>query len=473
MEQQKGNSNSEEKNCCIKCEERFAILIDLQKELKEIQEQIMSAIEDSVLDEAVKRGISDHHSHNLVETVNNTLNHVSSEFEKRKSLENELDGLKDQISHNCDENLNLIEELKGNLAVRNEEIRVLKGQLDDLEKRLQSEKKKYTTDLDLLYQEIDQLEKVKESNESLKQQIVQLESSEFYENQLEKEVQTVDAESREELLKKIEELVEANEKLMEENQKLNKKVKSDSVHSLRHTSSASGDLNKKIEELIEINQKLQEENQKLSAPNKLSSEMYKSLECKHRETIRDLQKAHEKEKQDLMNDCGKEKSATQQFLAMPRKAFTTLDRFCSIVLSEGFKVRDFFVKKIILNYFVNRISVLWIYNIFMMLSTKLPFFFISKIFVKSELQVNLSLGQFKGFLFNFWFFVDSRMDSRQTKCSEKHNSSKKYVLTNFFFCCFLVYFIWKTFRLNNNENNLRIKLCDERKNQQIIVRRCS
>lgn len=132
MVQQKADSD-EEKNCCKKCEERFAILIALQTEVKEIQEQIMSAIEESVLDDAVKRGISDHHSHNLAETVNFTLSHISNEFEKRKSLERELDGFKNEMILSSDDNLNVIEELKGVLAVRNDEIRVLKGQLIDLE----------------------------------------------------------------------------------------------------------------------------------------------------------------------------------------------------------------------------------------------------------------------------------------------------------------------------------------------------
>lgn len=93
----------------------------------------MSAIEESVLDDAVKRGLSDHNSHNLVETVNYTLSHISKEFEKRKSLERELDGFKNEMILSSDDNLNVIEELKGTLVVRNDEIRVLKGQLVDLE----------------------------------------------------------------------------------------------------------------------------------------------------------------------------------------------------------------------------------------------------------------------------------------------------------------------------------------------------
>lgn len=133
--QPKEDSN-EEKNCCKKCEERFSILIDLQKELKELQEQIMSAIEESVLDDAFKKGISDHHNHNLVETVNHTLGHISNEFEKRKSLERELDGFKIEAIQSSDENLNVIEELKGTLACRDDEIRVLKDKLVDLEGKI-------------------------------------------------------------------------------------------------------------------------------------------------------------------------------------------------------------------------------------------------------------------------------------------------------------------------------------------------
>lgn len=125
--------SNEEKNCCKKCEERFSILIDLQKELKDVQDQIMSAIEESVLDDAVKKGISNHHSHNLVETVNYTLGHISKEFEKRKSLERELDGFKNEAIQSSDESLNVIEELKGVLAVRDDEILVLKEQIVDLE----------------------------------------------------------------------------------------------------------------------------------------------------------------------------------------------------------------------------------------------------------------------------------------------------------------------------------------------------
>lgn len=93
----------------------------------------MTAVEDSVLDEAAKKGISDNHNQNLIQTVNCTLSQVSNEFEKRKSLEKELDGLKDEINHYDDENQSTIEELKGILVLKNEEIGILKLQLVDLE----------------------------------------------------------------------------------------------------------------------------------------------------------------------------------------------------------------------------------------------------------------------------------------------------------------------------------------------------
>lgn len=80
-----------------------------------------------------------------------------------------------------------------------------------------------------MYLEVDELEKVKESNESLKQQIIVLESSENFEIiQLDKEIQT-EEESTDDLSTKINELMEVNQKLQEENQNLIQKLKSESV----------------------------------------------------------------------------------------------------------------------------------------------------------------------------------------------------------------------------------------------------
>lgn len=72
--------------------------------------------------------------------------------------------------------------------------------------------------------------------------------------------------------------------------------------------------------------------------------MYKNLEFQHRQNIKDLQMAHEKEKQELIKETVKEpvrRKSSQQFSALARKPFSEIDRFCSIVLSEGLKVRTF------------------------------------------------------------------------------------------------------------------------------------
>lgn len=130
--------------------------------------------------------------------------------------------------------------------------------------RLQSENLKYKSDLEQLYQEVEKFEKVKESNDSLKKQIVELESAENYEIvHLEKDVQTEDS-SSEDLNRKTQELSEVNQNLQEENHNLRKESESVRSQSLeRQNQESSEDLHKKIEELTEVNQKLQEENQNL------------------------------------------------------------------------------------------------------------------------------------------------------------------------------------------------------------------
>lgn len=181
--------------------------------------------------------------------------------------------------------------------------------------------------MDQLYQEVEEFERVKESNDSLKKQIVFLESSENYQiEQIEKEIQT-------EEIRKIEELIEVNQKLQEENQNLMKELELLRIQS-------SKDLNEKIEEL----KLLQEENQTLikkiesesvkNPESQLSSEMYKQLECKHRQIVKELQMAHEKEKLNLSK-------ATTTFSGIKRRPFSTLDHLCLAVFSNGVEVGAF------------------------------------------------------------------------------------------------------------------------------------